>query len=104
MPFARDLQQLRRRLRFARAPGFENVRRVAATLSPAVDLEGQLRTFASEMRWGAIETRYRARDPWPLAQWDAFVAAEPDMQDVLREIDAALPFSARVRQFIKRRL
>jgi glycosyltransferase involved in cell wall biosynthesis len=102
--FRRDLQQLRRRLKFARAPGFENIRRVAAALSPAVDLEGQLRTFAFEMRWGAIETRYRARDPWPLAQWDAFVDSEPDMQDVLREIDAALPFSARVRQFIKRRL
>ena len=56
------------------------------------------------MRWDAIETRYRARDPWPLAQWDAFVAAEPEMQKVLREIDATLPFSARVRQFIKRRL
>jgi hypothetical protein len=69
-----------------------------------VDLEGRLRTFASEMRWDAIESHYRARDPWPLAQWDAFVAAEPDMPDVVREIDAALPFAVRVRQFIKRRL
>jgi hypothetical protein len=56
------------------------------------------------MRWDAIESHYRARDPWPLAQWDAFVAAEPDMPDVVREIDAALPFAVRVRQFIKRRL
>jgi glycosyltransferase involved in cell wall biosynthesis len=102
--FRANLQQLRRRLQFARAPGFENVRRVAAALSPAVDLEGRLRTFASEMRWDAIESHYRARDPWPLAQWDAFVAAEPDMPDVVREIDAALPFAVRVRQFIKRRL
>ena len=103
--FRANLQQLRRKLQFARAPGFENIRRVAAaSLSPAVDLEGQLRTSVSEMRWGAIETRYRARDPWPLAQWDAFVAAEPEMQKVQREIDATLPFSARVRQFVKRRL
>jgi hypothetical protein len=102
--FHANLQQLRRHLQFARAPGFENVRRVAAALSPAVDLEGQLRTCAYDVRWDAVETHYRTRDPWPLAQWDAFVAAEPDIQDVLREIDAALPFSARVRQFIKRRL
>ncbi len=102
--FRASLQQLRRRLQFARAPGFENIRRVAATLSPAVDLEGQLRTSASEMRWSAIETRFRGRDPWPLAQWDAFVGGEPDMKKLQREIDAALPLSARVRQFIKRRL
>ncbi len=80
VPFAPTFNSCAARLQFARAPGFENIRRVAAALSPAVDLEGQLRTSASEMRWGAIETRYRARDPWPLAQWDAFVAAEPEMQ------------------------
>ena len=102
--FRANLQHLRRKLQFARAPGLENIRRVAAALSPPVDLEGQLRTTASEMQWGAIEARYRARDPWPLAQWDAFVAAEPEMQKLQREIEAALPFSARVRQFVKRRL
>ena len=101
--FRANLQQLRRKLQFARAPGFENIRRVAASLSPAVDLEGQLRTSVSEMQWGAIEARYRAHDPWPLAQWDAFVAAEPEMQQLRREIDATLSFSARARQFIKRR-
>ncbi len=102
--FRAKLQQLRRRLQFARAPGFENIRRVAASRSPAVDLEEQLRTSASEMQWSAIETRYRGRDPWPLAQWDALVAAEPEMQKLQGEIDAALPFPARIRQFIKRRL
>ena len=102
--FRTSLQRLRRRLQFARAPGFDNLRRVAASISPTVNLEAQLRADVSETRWNAIETRYRARDPWPLAQWDAFVAAEPEMQKVLREIDATLPFSARVRQFVKRRL
>ncbi len=102
--FRANLQQLRRWLQFARAPGFENIRRVAAALSPAVDLEEHLRLSAFDVRWGAIDARYRTRDPWPLAQWDAFVAAEPEMQTVQREVDAALPFSARVRQFIKRRL
>jgi glycosyltransferase involved in cell wall biosynthesis len=102
--FRGELQQLKRKLQFARSPGFDNMRRVAAALSPAIDLEAGLRTHASEMRWGAIEARYRKRDPWPLAQWDAFVAVEPEMQEVLREIDAALPFSARLRQYVKRRL
>lgn len=102
--FRTSLQRLRRRLQFARAPGFDNLRRVAASIAPTVNLEAQLRADVSETRWNAIETRYRARDPWPLAQWDAFVAADPEMQKVLREIDATLPFSARVRQFVKRRL
>ena len=102
--FRRDLQQVRRKLQFARLPGFENIRRVAADLSPAVDLEERLRTSAFEIRWNAIETRYRKRDPWPLAQWDALVAGDPEMQQLLREIDGALPLSDRVRQFVKRRL
>jgi glycosyltransferase involved in cell wall biosynthesis len=99
-----DLQRLRRRLQFARSPGFENMRRVAAELSPAVDLEEPLRKSAFEIRWNAIETRYRKRDAWPLEQWDALVAAEPELQQLSREIDAALPLSTRLRQFVKRRL
>jgi len=101
--FRMGLQQLRRKLQFARQPGFENLRRVAAGLSPAIDLEEWLRASAFEIRWNAIETRYRKRDPWPLEQWDALVAGEPELQKVSRELDAALPLSSRVRQFVKRR-
>lgn len=102
--FRARLQLLRRALQFARSADLENLRRVAASLSPPVDLEGQLRAQAFDTRWAAEDDRYRTRDAWPLAQWDAFVEANPEIRDVLRVIDASLPFSARVRRFVKRRL
>ncbi len=102
--FRASLQVLRRNLQFARSPEFDNVRRVAATMSPAVNLEIRVRESAAELRWGAEDDRFRKRDPWALEQWNAFVAANPEIHDVLREIDAGLPLSARLRRFVKRQL
>lgn len=102
--FREGLQLLRRAVRFARSPEFENLRRVAAASSPPIDLEARARVLAVETRWAAVDASYRKRDRWAIEQWDAFVAADPDVLELLKKADAALPLSTRARQFIKRRL
>ena len=100
--FRSSLQHLRLALHFARSPRYETLRRVAATRSPRFDVEANLRTRAFEMRWHAIDEKFRARDTWALEQWEAFVAENPEMPAVMQDVDAGLSFADRLRQFVKR--
>lgn len=102
--FRASVQLLRRAVHFARSPDFENLRRVAAASSPPIDLEARARASAFDIRWGVIDQRFRKGDRWLIEQWDAFVAANPDVRALLDDLDTTLPFSTRLRQFIKRRL
>ena len=99
--FRVNLQRLRRDVRFARSPDFENLRRVAASSSPPIDLEARARASAVELRWEAVDDSYRRRDRSALEQWEAVLAADPDMRELMKNADAALPLSTRVKQFIK---
>jgi glycosyltransferase involved in cell wall biosynthesis len=102
--FREALQRFRRALSFVRSPDFENLRRIAAASSPPIDLEARARALAVEVRWAAVDDSYRRRDRWALDQWEALVAADADVRKLMREANAALPLSTRVKQFVKHRL
>jgi hypothetical protein len=102
--FREGLQRLRRAVRFVKSPDLENLRRIAAASSPPIDLKARARALAAEVCWAAVDDRYRRRDHWALEQWEAVLAADPDVRELMKEADAALPLSTRVKQFIKRRL
>ena len=102
--FREALQRFRRALLFVRSPDFENLRRIAAASSPPIDLEARARALAVEVRWAAVDDSYRRRDRWALEQWEAVLDADPHIRELMKEADAALPLSTRVKQFIKRRL
>ena len=102
--FRYQLQWLLTLLLLARAPAYENFRQCARRADPAFDADARLAQLAFDTRWTALDARFRRRDDTPLAQWNSFCERHPEMTDVLRRVDAALPLWARFRQFVKARL
>ena len=98
------LQWLLTLLMMARSPAYEHFRTRARRGDPPFDVDASLAREAVDVRWDAIDARFRKRDPTPMLQWAAWCERHPEIRDVLRSADAGLPLWARVRQFVKARL
>lgn len=102
--FRDQLQWVLTLLLLARSPAYANFRQCARRCDPPFDAEARLEQEAFDARWEALDARFRKRDDTLLAQWNAFCRRHPEMRTVMREIDAGLPFWARLRQLVKARL
>ena len=99
-----QLQWVLTMLLMGRSPAYENFRQCARRCDPPFDAEARMTQQAFDARWCALDARFRKRDDTLLAQWNAFCQRHPEIRDVMRDIDAGLPFWARLKQFVKARL
>ena len=102
--FRYRLQWLLTLLMMARSPAYEKFRTYARRSDPPFDVEASLARQAVDVRWDAVDARFRKRDDTLMPQWSAWCDRHPEIRDVLRAADARLPLWARVRGFVKARL
>lgn len=102
--FANQLDGLLVTVNLARAPQYARLRESAQRVDPPLDAEARARAYASDLRWHAIDVRFRQRDDRPLTQWKALYARHPLVADVVRDADAQRSLWIRAKQALKAHL
>ena len=102
--FVNRLDALLAAVNLARAPEYAALRAYGRWLDSPFDAEALARHAASEIRWLAVDMRYRQRDNAPLERWNDFCARHPIVVDLLRDVDAQRSLWSRAKQAVKARL
>jgi glycosyltransferase involved in cell wall biosynthesis len=102
--YANELDGLQLIVNLARAPEYAAFRAHVDEIDSAFDAEARARATAFDLRWQAVDARYRRRDSGPLTQWKKFCAHQPLVVDLLRDVDAQRSLWSRTKDAVKARL